>query len=100
MELNKITFTNIILDNLNNSISENGKVDLEHFINLTNNTYEAINYSQCCCKENYIFKKGDRVVYNGTFEAKVLVNEKNKLVQIQTATSLPTTVNKRNLKLR
>ncbi len=52
MELNKITFTNIILDNLNNSISDNGKVDLDHFINLTNKTYEAINYSRCCKSES------------------------------------------------
>ena len=58
MELNKTTFTNIILDNLNNSISDNGKVDLDHFINLTNKTYEAINYSLCCTElkveKNYI----------------------------------------------
>ena len=37
-----------MLDNLNNSISENGRVDLEHFINLTNKTYEAINYTHSC----------------------------------------------------
>lgn len=46
MELNKTTFTNIILDNLNSSMSDNGKVDLEQFINLTNKTYEAINYKR------------------------------------------------------
>lgn len=42
MEVNKITFTNLMLDNLNNSICDDGKVDLEKYIQLTNNSYEDI----------------------------------------------------------
>ena len=46
--MNKLEFTNKVLDNLNDSISEDGKVGLAKFIELTNKLYEAINYTHCC----------------------------------------------------
>ena len=46
--MNKLEFTNKVLDNLNDSIHEDGKVGLAKFIELTNKLYEAINYSRCC----------------------------------------------------
>ena len=46
--MDKLEFTNKVLDNLNDSISEDGKVGLAKFIELTNDLYEAINYTRCC----------------------------------------------------
>jgi len=46
--MNKLEFTNKVLENLNDSISEDGKVGLAKFIELTNKLYEAINYTRCC----------------------------------------------------
>ena len=48
--MDKLTFTNKVLSNLNDSMHENGKVKLDEFIELTNNLYEALNYSQCCAE--------------------------------------------------
>ena len=46
--MNKLEFTNKVIDNLNDSIHEDGKVGLAKFIGLTNKLYEAINYTHCC----------------------------------------------------
>jgi hypothetical protein len=46
--MDKLEFTNKVLDNLHESISENGEVGLTKFINLTNKLYDAINYVGCC----------------------------------------------------
>lgn len=45
--MNKLEFTNKVLDNLNDSTHEDGKVGLAKFIELTNKLYEAINYTPC-----------------------------------------------------
>ena len=41
--MNKLKFTNKVLDNLNDSISEDGKVGLAKFIELTNDLYDGLN---------------------------------------------------------
>ena len=46
--MNKLEFTNKVIDNLNDSIHEDGKVGLYKFIELTNKLYEAINYTHSC----------------------------------------------------
>ena len=47
--MNKLEFTNKVIDNLNDSIHEDGKVELAKFIELTNKLYyEAINYTHSC----------------------------------------------------
>tara|TARA_R110001606_G_C14921290_1_gene596676 strand:- start:55 stop:288 length:234 start_codon:yes stop_codon:yes gene_type:complete len=46
--MNKLEFTNKVIDNLNDSIQEDGKVELAKFIELTNKLYEAINYTHSC----------------------------------------------------
>ena len=46
--MNKLEFTNKAIDNLNESIQEDGKVGLSKFIELTNKLYEAINYTHSC----------------------------------------------------
>ena len=45
--MNKLEFTNKVIDNLNDCIHEDGKVGLSKFIELTNKLYEAINYTHC-----------------------------------------------------
>lgn len=47
--MNKLEFTNKTLENLNNSIGEDGKVRLDKFIKLTNKLYDdSINDTSCC----------------------------------------------------
>ena len=46
--MNKLEFTNKVIDNLNDCIHEDGKVGLAKFIELTNKLYEAINYTHSC----------------------------------------------------
>ena len=46
--MNKLEFTNKVLDNLNDSTHEDGRVELYKFIELTNKLYEAINYTHSC----------------------------------------------------
>ena len=58
--MNKLEFTNKVLDNLNDSISEDGKVGLAKFIELTNKLYEAINYTYCCTE----LKAGHKISFN------------------------------------
>lgn len=63
--MNKLEFTNKVLDNLNNSIHEDGKVGLAKFIELTNTLYEAINDTHCCeelcdvCNNDQVFETED-----------------------------------------
>ncbi len=46
--MNKLEFTNKVIDNLNDSIHEDGKVGLAKFIELTNKLYEAIDCTHSC----------------------------------------------------
>jgi hypothetical protein len=63
--MNKLEFTNKVIDNLNDSIHEDGKVGLAKFIELTNKLYEAINYTRCCtelcevCNNEQVFETED-----------------------------------------
>jgi len=66
--MNKLEFTNKVLDNLNDSISEDGKVGLAKFIELTNKLYEAINYTHSCTEvcehKNETLRQGDGFTYS------------------------------------
>lgn len=44
-QINESEFTNKVLRNLNNSMCENGKIDFDKFIELTNKLYKNINTS-------------------------------------------------------
>lgn len=46
--MTKLEFTNKTVDNLNESTTDNGKVDFMKFIDLTNKQYEAITVTPCC----------------------------------------------------
>ena len=52
--MNKLEFTNKVIDNLNDCIHEDGKVGLAKFIELTNKLYEAINYTHSCTELNFL----------------------------------------------
>ena len=90
--MNKLEFTNKVLDNLNDSISEDGKVGLAKFIELTNKLYEAINYTHCCTElrdketpkiEDWLkdnFKRLDRHSFTNTHEDTVWL--RSELVEV------------------
>lgn len=46
--MNKLEFVNRALDNLNDSIGNNGKIDLMNYISLTNDLYESIKINPKC----------------------------------------------------
>ena len=78
--MNKLEFTNKVLDNLNDSISEDGKVGLAKFIELTNNLYEAINYTPCCTELKTV-KQGEKLVLDNKFDVEVVTPESSVLIK-------------------
>ena len=54
--MNKLEFTNKVLDNLNDSISEDGKVGLAKFIELTDDLYDGLTLTDVGCSLKILCK--------------------------------------------